>query len=155
MKKLLLLFLVTITVSCKSTQQAVKINNSHLKSDSIVQNATYYIGTKYKYGGTSKKGMDCSGLVYTAFKKEQINLPRISRDMAKQGKTVLLSQVRKGDLLFFITGKKNRISHVGLVSNIKNREIFFIHASSKRGVITSSMNEKYYKTHFVKAKRVL
>ena len=156
MKKYFYFFLLVFSIfSCTSTKQVVKINNQHLKATKIVNNANKFLGTKYKFGGTTRKGMDCSGLVYTAFKQENILLPRVSRDMAMQGKTISLNQVKKGDLLFFITGKKNRISHVGLVTNIKNNEIFFIHASSKRGVIISSLNEKYYKTRFVKAKRIL
>ena len=156
MKKILFIFLIAVTTkSCSSTKQVVAINNKHLKADKIIQNANSFLGTKYKYGGTTKKGMDCSGLIYTSFKQEHITLPRISRDMAMQGKTIPLKQVKKGDLLFFITGKKKRISHVGLVTKIVNKEVFFIHTSSKRGVITSSMNEKYYKARFVKAKRVL
>jgi len=156
MRKYFYFFLLVFSMfSCTSTKQVVKINNQHLKATKIVNNANKFLGTKYKFGGTTRKGMDCSGLVYTAFKQENILLPRVSRDMAMQGKTISLNQVKKGDLLFFITGKKNRISHVGLVTNIKNNEIFFIHASSKRGVIISSLNEKYYKTRFVKAKRIL
>ena len=156
MKKYFYFFLLVFSMfSCTSTKQVVKINNQHLKATKIVNNANKFLGTKYKFGGTTRKGMDCSGLVYTAFKQENILLPRVSRDMATQGKTISLNQVKKGDLLFFITGKKNKISHVGLVTNVRNNEIFFIHASSKRGVIISSMKEKYYKTKFVKAKRIL
>jgi len=156
MKKYFYFFLLVFSMfSCTSTKQVVKINNKHLKATKIVNNANKFLGTKYKFGGTTRKGMDCSGLVYTAFKQENILLPRVSRDMATQGKTISLNQVKKGDLLFFITGKKNKISHVGLVTNVRNNEIFFIHASSKRGVIISSMKEKYYKTKFAKAKRIL
>ena len=150
-----ILIIIFIISSCKSTKQVVTINNKHLKVDRIIQNANYYKGTKYKFGGVTKKGMDCSGLVYVAFKKENIMLPRVSRDMAMQGKTIPLRQVRKGDLLFFITGRKKRISHVGLVTKKVKDEVFFIHASSSRGVVISTMNEKYYKTRFVKAKRIL
>ena len=161
MKKttIILLFLTLIT-SCKSTQKSTvqKINirlNTNTKADKIIKNAENYLHTKYKYGGTTKKGMDCSGLVFTVYKQEKIILPRTSYTMSLKGKAIPLKQTKKGDLLFFATGKKNKINHVGLVSKIKNHEIFFIHASTKRGVITSSMNEKYYRTRFIKAKRIL
>ena len=101
------------------------------------------------------RGMDCSGLVYTSFKKENIALPRTSRAMAMQGRTTPLNKVKKGDLLFFSTGKKNRINHVGIVTKVKNNQILFIHTSTKRGVVISSMQEKYYKNKFVIAKRIL
>ncbi len=156
MKKLVVFFIIIIvTFSCKSTKQIVQINQRHLKVDKIINNTNYYLGTKYKYGGTTKKGMDCSGLIYTAFEQENIKLPRVSRDMANEGINISFKQIKKGDLLFFATGKTKKISHVGLVTKIVNNEIFFIHASSKRGVIISSMNTNYYKSKFVKAKRIL
>lgn len=162
MKKILFIFLLLLFItSCKSKQKTTtykRKNNTTFKvskPNKIVQNARYYLGTKYQYGGVTKKGMDCSGLVYTSFKKENIVLPRTSRAMATQGKTIPLNKVEKGDLIFFITGKKNRINHVGLVTNRKKKEIFFIHSSTKKGVIVSSMQEKYYKNSFVKAKRIL
>ena len=100
--------------------------------------------------------MDCSGLVYVAYGKEGIKLPRVSRDMAKQGKSVSLKKLVKGDLLFFKTGKsKNRINHVGIVTNVKKGEIFFIHASTTRGVINSSLNENYWRKTFVEARRII
>ena len=160
-KTLFIILLLLFITSCKSKQKTTtykRKNNTTIKvskPNKIVQNAKHYLGTKYQYGGVTKKGMDCSGLVYTSFKKENIVLPRNSRAMAMQGKTIPLNKVKKGDLLFFITGKKNRINHVGLVTNRKNKEIFFIHASTKKGVIVSSMQDKYYKNRFVKAKRIL
>ncbi len=112
-------------------------------------------GTRYKFGGTTRKGMDCSGLVYTSFKKENIVLPRTSRTMATQGKAISLKKVIVGDLLFFKTNKrKNVISHVGLVVETKG-VIKFIHASTSRGVIISSLDEKYWNKCFAGARRVL
>jgi len=141
--------------SCKSTQKITATQIHHAKAEKIVRNAKQFLNTPYKYGGVTKRGMDCSGLVYTAFQKENIKLPRVSKEMAKLGKNILLKRVKKGDLVFFATGKTRRISHVGLVTNHKNGQVFFIHSSTKRGVIISSMNERYYRNTFVKARRVL
>ena len=148
-------FVMIVFVSCSSTKSVTTINTRHLKVDRIINAANSYKGTKYKFGGTTSKGMDCSGLIYTSFKKEGMLLPRVSRDMALKGMSVSLQRIRKGDLVFFITGKQNRINHVGLVTKVVNDEVFFIHASTSRGVITSSLNKKYYKSRFVKAKRIL
>ena len=162
MKKTLFIFsLLLLITSCKSKHNIATLNrktssNSKItKSDKIVRNAKQYLGTKYQFGGVSTKGIDCSGLVYVTYKKEHVLLPRVSRQMALQGKTIPLNKVKKGDLLFFSTGKKNRINHVGMVTKVKNNQVLFIHASTKRGVVISSMQEKYYKNKFVKAKRIL
>ena len=70
----------------------------------IIRHAKYFEGTRYKYGGTTKKGMDCSGLVVTAFKKENIILPRTTTDLSKRGDWIDIKKVKKGDLLFFGRG---------------------------------------------------
>ncbi len=135
------------------TKAASTSGNKKIKS--IVSYAKTFNGTRYKYGGTTKKGMDCSGLVYTSFKKENVILPRTSKTMATQGKPISLKKVGIGDLLFFKTNKrKNVISHVGLVVETKG-VIKFIHASTSRGVIISSLDEKYWNKAFTLARRVL
>lgn len=129
--------------------------NSLSKADQIINTALTYSGTRYKYGGTSKKGMDCSGLLYVAFGEHDISLPRVSYHMAEKGKRVKVKNVAKGDLLFFKVGRKGkRINHVGMVVDTGD-EIKFIHASSSRGVIVSSLREGYWSSAFVKANRVL
>ena len=121
----------------------------------ISENARKFEGTRYKYGGTSKRGMDCSGLIYTAFLEEGVSLPRTSRDMSKLGKRLNLREVKIGDLIFFETNKKKKvINHVGLVVDRKADDIFFIHSTSSRGVIVSSLNENYWRQNFVMARRV-
>ena len=100
--------------------------------------------------------MDCSGVIYVAFGSENVQLPRISRDMAKRGKKVSLSSVKKGDLLFFRTNKSRRsINHVGLVVSHKKGQISFVHATTSRGVMVSVLSEKYWKNAFVKATTIL
>ena len=122
----------------------------------IIENAYAYNGVRYKFGGTDRKGMDCSGLIYVSFKKENILLPRISRDMAKKGLPISLKKVVEGDLLFFKTSKKRSgINHVGLVTKSKRGEIEFIHATTSNGVITSSLSETYWNAAFVEARRIL
>ncbi|MEC3907066.1 C40 family peptidase [Tamlana sp. 2201CG12-4] len=126
------------------------------KAEHIIAYAKQFKGVRYKWGGTTKSGMDCSGLVYESFKTQNIALPRISRDMAKKGKKIPLKKVTQGDLLFFKTGnRRNSINHVGLIIAIKNNSIEFIHATSSKGVITSSLNEKYWHKAFYEARRIL
>ncbi|WP_010518243.1 C40 family peptidase [Croceivirga radicis] len=126
------------------------------KADEIINIALQFTGTRYKFGGTTRKGMDCSGLVYVALLENNISFPRASYQMATEGKKINLSQVQKGDLLFFKTGRKGkRINHVGLVVSIADDEIKFIHATTSRGVIVSSLREGYWSNSFVKANRIL
>lgn len=123
--------------------------------DNIISTAVDNLGVKYKYGGTTKSGFDCSGLVYSSFGKFDISLPRTSYEMAEFGKKIKDSEVQKGDLVFFITNGGRRINHVGIVTEVNNGEIKFVHASTKAGVVISSTKEPYYKKNYVKAARVL
>lgn len=126
------------------------------RAEFIVENAKEFLGTKYKYGGTSKKGMDCSGLVYTSFLEVDIPLPRTSRAMSLNGRRLYLEEIAKGDLLFFETNKNKKvINHVGLVVDVISNEIMFIHSSTSRGVIISSLSQSYWKDAFVMARRLL
>ncbi|WP_343330760.1 C40 family peptidase [Polaribacter staleyi] len=157
----LLVVISLLLSSCSSTKTAVKkttkpTTKPTTKVDRIVSNALKYKGVRYKFGGTTKKGMDCSGVVYVAFDSENVQLPRISRDMAKRGEKISLSKVKKGDLLFFRTSKSKRsINHVGLVVSHTKGQIKFVHATTSRGVIVSNLSEKYWKKAFVKATTIL
>jgi cell wall-associated NlpC family hydrolase len=123
---------------------------------SITSTALKFKGTKYKYGGTTENGMDCSGLVFTSFLEENIELPRSSRGMSLEGERLSLVDVNIGDLLFFETNKKKKvINHVGLVVEIQPGHILFIHSSTSRGVIISSLADDYWFEHFVMARRVI
>lgn len=151
----ILVFLSFIATSCSSSKTIVK-KKAISKADRIVFNALKYKGVRYKFGGTTKKGMDCSGIVYVAFGMENVQLPRVSRDMAKRGKKVFLSKAKKGDLLFFRTQKsRTKINHVGLVISHQKGQIRFIHATSSKGVVISNLSEKYWKKAFVKAVKIL
>jgi probable lipoprotein NlpC len=158
-KKWFILLLLTAVglASCTSTKTVVKTTKrGATKIDKIISNALKYKGVPYTFGGTTKRGMDCSGIVYVSYLQEKIPLPRVSRDMAQKGKKVSLKNAKKGDLLFFKTSKKrNRINHVGLIISVKKNQIRFIHATTSRGVITSLLSDKYWKNAFVKVKRIL
>ncbi|MCX2679961.1 C40 family peptidase [Galbibacter sp. EGI 63066] len=133
-----------------------KAKKGSKKTNNIINTALSYHGTPYRYGGTTKKGMDCSGLVYTSFKQNNLSLQRSSRLMASQGRKIKLKNVEKGDLLFFTTSKnRRRINHVGLVVEVKGRDIKFIHSTTSRGVLVSSLGEGYWNHAFNHARRIL
>jgi cell wall-associated NlpC family hydrolase len=158
----LFLVLFLCFTSCKSSKLNSKKNSAKVEKkktttvDRVIDNALSFQGTKYKYGGTTKKGMDCSGLIYVAFKNEDIMLPRVSRVMATKGKRVKQGDVKKGDLIFFKTKKKSgSINHVGLVVSTYENNIEFIHSTTSKGVITSSLSESYWKNAYREIRRVL
>lgn len=123
----------------------------------IVNNAMDFVGVRYRAGGTTREGMDCSGMVFATFKIFDITLPRSSASMAGAGHEVKLSEVKKGDLLLFKNSHNRRsINHVGIVTEITEEgEILFVHSSTSSGVIVSSMNEAYHARTFVQANRVI
>ncbi|MBT8206548.1 MAG: C40 family peptidase [Eudoraea sp.] len=147
------------TTSANETSAPTPISSANPipeKADQIINTALSYSGVKYKYGGTSVKGMDCSGLLYVSFSKHQIDLPRTSHLMADEGKRIRIEDVNKGDLLFFKTSSRGkRINHVGLVVSVKDNDIRFIHATTSRGVVVSSLREGFWNYAFVKAARIL
>ena len=120
----------------------------------LIENATKNLGTRYKTGGTTSNGFDCSGLIVSTFKKLDINLPRTSKNQAKVGDKINKNEAKEGDLIFFSTRKKGVINHVGIITEIINNEIKFIHASTHLGVIISSIKESYYAKRFVQINRV-
>lgn len=139
-----------------SDEKAIENEIGLKRSEEIINTALTFTGVKYKYGGTTRKGMDCSGLLYVSFLEHDIYLPRVSYYMANEGKKIKLDEVSKGDLLFFTTSKRRkRINHVGLVVAVDGEDIRFIHSTTSRGVIVSSLKEGYWNYAFVKATRVL
>ena len=107
-------------------------------------------GVKYKYGGTTKKGVDCSAFVQNTYiNKLKVSLPRTTALQVKIGKQINKQNLKIGDLIFFRTGKNTR--HVGIY--LKDGK--FMHSSSSRGVHISHINNTYYKKYFWKIKRIL
>ena len=170
MKKILLLFcVIALTTSCKAkkTYSSSKKRQTHTvkvnptikptqEGEAIAKYAKKFNGTRYKYGGTTKRGMDCSGLVYTTFKDNDISVPRTTGSLSSHGDWIDLKDVNVGDLVFFATKKNSRkVNHVGIVTNVRTGNVEFIHASTSRGVMISSLAEKYWYFAFVQARRML
>jgi cell wall-associated NlpC family hydrolase len=109
-----------------------------------------YLGTPYRFGGDSVRGIDCSAFTRRVYRGQGLELPRNSREQARVGMNVAYSSIRTGDLIFFDTSINGGISHVGVYLGSNT----FAHASSSKGVIKSSLKEKYYVKRFVKGGRV-
>ena len=125
------------------------------RADHLIEKASENIGTRYRSGGTTTSGFDCSGFMCYTFNTIDLQLPRSSREMAGFGKKIKKSKAQKGDLIFFATMGRHRISHVGMVTEVNDDEIKFIHSSTSSGVMISSTKENYYAKSFVQVNRVL
>lgn len=152
------LLLVLLLSSC-GVFNNTKITKLETKSPNtpameVVDAARKKIGSPYKAGGTTGTGYDCSGLVFSTFEEVGLKLPRTSIEQATVGKEVAFEHVRPGDLVFFATKKNDRkISHVGLVTEIKGEEVvLFIHAANS-GVKEDNLFSEYYRRTFVTARR--
>ena len=118
----------------------------------VARQALRYTGTRYRYGGTSKRGMDCSGLVQRVWADLKMKkLPRASAALYNSGKPVHLADLRPGDLVFFKNTYKQGISHVGVYAG-NNK---FVHAQGHRhGVTITKLSDPYYQLHYAGARRL-
>lgn len=139
--------------SCASSK---KVAVRQQEIDKLVKTARSYKGTPYKWGGINKQGLDCSGLLYCSFSAIGKDLPRTSDAQKNTGKKIKIKHLQPGDLVFFATGKKKRkVTHVGLVTEVKSQDqIYFIHSSTSRGVVESNLFQDYYINRFRHARRV-
>jgi len=116
----------------------------------FVETALRYQGVRYRWGGMTTRGMDCSGLVARVLEVNGIDAPHNSRALYKLGTPVSKGNLQAGDLVFFNTNGKG-VSHVGMYLG----EGEFIHASSARGrVRIDKLTGGYYQRHYVGARRV-
>ncbi|MHC8306567.1 C40 family peptidase [Pseudomonas sp. PB3P13] len=125
-------------------------------ADSILERGMSLIGTRYRFGGTSEAGFDCSGFIGYLFREEAgLNLPRSTREMINvDAPLVSRGNLKPGDLLFFATnGRRGRVSHAGIYLGDNQ----FIHSSSRRsgGVRVDNLGDSYWSKTFIEAKRAL
>lgn len=147
----IVILICLLLFSCGSSRKA-KVREEKVKT--IITTARSFIGTPYKWGGTSRAGMDCSGLLINSYSAINYPLPRTSEAQSKIGQKVKLKNLEPGDLVFFATGKRRRkITHVGLVTSTHRGTVKFIHSSSSLGVVESHLDSKYYRKRFVTARR--
>lgn len=139
-------------VGCSSSKKTIKDSYEENSKNVIEKEARKWLGVKYKYGGNTHKGVDCSGLVVEVYRSAMgIKLPRTSSAQQQYCQSIKKSELTSGDLLFFATGKKKKsVTHVGIyIGNGK-----MIHSSSSHGVIISGINEAYYKRRYISSGRI-
>jgi cell wall-associated NlpC family hydrolase len=140
---------VTCTTPSADSINPIRQSSENLKN--LFSEVKQYLGIRYRFGGDTPSGFDCSGFVRFMFNKElNVNLPRSSREMATIGTRVDRNELRPGDLVFF-KNAKDRINHVGIF--IGNDT--FVHSSLSKGITRDTLNESYYSKRFATGVRIL
>lgn len=125
-------------------------DTAEASNEDLIKTALANRGARYRYGGTSRSGFDCSGFTRYIYAKYGVALPHSSRAQYSHGKPVSRNELEKGDLVFFRTTRQG-ISHVGIYIGDGK----FVHASNRsRGVVVDSLGSAYYSTRYVGARRV-
>ncbi|MCK3657051.1 endopeptidase [Pasteurellaceae bacterium Macca] len=139
------------TVSKIYKTQQGNIHDPIFTVSSLTEHQRDWKGTRYRLGGTSRHGVDCSGFMQITFRDLfGINLPRTTTEQATKGRKVSKSELQAGDLIFFKTGRGPNGKHVGVY--VKNGQ--FLHASTKGGVIYSDLNSPYWSKTYWQARRL-
>jgi len=145
--------------SAKRASRSVRLSQTRTYSRSssdtgtqVARRALQYKGSRYRFGGATKRGMDCSGLVARVWSDLKLKrIPRASSALYNSGKPVHLAELKPGDLVFFKNTYKHGISHVGVYAG-KNK---FVHAAGRhKGVIITKLSDPYYQLHYAGARRL-
>lgn len=159
MKKRLILLLVLLGFGQTIFAQTAKKDTlqSASMSAELLTFAKKHLSLRYRSGGTSKKGFDCSGFVRYCFSHFGFTLPHSSAAQISHGIKVNVEQAKAGDLIFFKghNAGSQRVGHVGLIVDVKNNYVKFIHSAWKGGVRYDFLNADYYKKRFVGIRRVI
>lgn len=167
---LLMLFVASLFltfVSCGTSKKTVRNVDYHVLARAAIKlgfdidedddwplmiEASTWVGTPYKYGGEDMRGVDCSGLTRGIYRKVyNTELHRSSYEQYKKDvKKISKGDLVSGDLVFFSTDKKGKVSHVGIYL----KDGMFIHASSSKGVVVNDLSQSYYKKNFISGGKV-
>ncbi len=137
----------------KSSHDRISLDNRYYNNpigNRATRIALKQIGTRYRFGGNTPRGFDCSGLVHYSYGQMGIHLPRSARLQSRALRSVPISQLRPGDLVFFKISR-NQVSHVGIYYH----DGLFVHApKSGKNVSMASLSNPYWRSRYYRAGRV-
>ena len=150
----LLLLVANLAMLLSACRVSRPVMRDAQQRNQIASYALSQIGAPYRYGGTNRKGYDCSGLVHQSYAVAGIALPRVSAMQFKVGKKIGLSSSRPGDLIFF--KQKGKINHVAIITKRKGNSVEIVHSTTSRGVIKEGLaGSKYWQKRLVAVKNVI
>ena len=133
-----------------TSASASTLDSTEARGNTIVSIAYKYVGYRYRYGGSSPKGFDCSGFTSYVYRSAGISIGRSAAAQYNSGKHISRANLQPGDLVFFANTYKRGISHAGIyVGNGK----FINAANESTGVIVSNLNSGYWAAHYYGASR--
>lgn len=141
---------VHVTPKADECRNALGLECGENENKDLYETVNSWLGVPYKYGGTDRKGIDCSAFVGAVYKSVyHVTLQRTCNDMLREVNLIGRGDLREGDLLFF-TNSKGKVAHVGIYL----KDGLFAHASTSNGVSVSSVDGGYWQKHFYKGGRV-
>ncbi|MGB1247486.1 MAG: C40 family peptidase [Chitinophagales bacterium] len=136
----------------------IEVETEYTQIDSMVETAREYLGVKYKVGGCSSSGFDCSGFLYYCAQQLSIDIPRASYVQAAAGDYIEADSLQAGDFIFF-NGRNiasGAVGHVAMVTEVIDGAIKIIHATSSRGVMEEVLQQNsYFMQRWIYNKRLL
>ncbi len=122
----------------------------------VINFAKEHLSVRYRSGGTTTRGFDCSGFTRFCYNKFGIALPHSSAAQGNVGAAVDKESAQPGDLILFKghSSDGNRIGHVGLITEVIGDKIKFIHSAWNGGVRYDYLNASYYQRRFMGVRRV-
>jgi len=134
----------------KPVEKAVDVSDEELFYSLLMNEYSHWQGTRYRFGGTTERGLDCSSFVQHIYKNSfKMKLPRTTKWQVKKGEFIPRDELKVADLVFFKTGRHSR--HVGIYVGDEK----FLHVSESKGVKISSLNNVYWKHKYWQARRIL
>lgn len=124
--------------------------------NNIISSAKKHVGTKYRYGGKSPTGFDCSGFTAYVLQENGVDVTGPSYSQENLGKKIRSTEAKPGDLVFFRKTRTGKVYHVAMVYANDGGKLTVIHSTSSRGVVVDKLSESsYWRTKYITLRNVV